>query len=154
MWTNGRIPGGFGFPLGCAGVTAAAIAADVAGGSGHPVYSLVALGLVVAATATVTTVVAAAGTAAVAWAVHTGFLLGRAGQLVFDTASAQAALVFTIALVLGLLIARTQRPMIVPAPRRAPERSARRAASAATMRGRPAGWSGSMPISSRTRLSR
>ncbi|MGW4487917.1 hypothetical protein ACWEOE_29230 [Amycolatopsis sp. NPDC004368] len=98
-----RITGGFGFPLGCAAVVAVAIGADVAGATAHPLYALVPLALVVLAAATSTTPAAATGVAAVAWAVESGFVLGREGHLVFDTASLRVAVVLAAALVVGVL---------------------------------------------------
>ncbi|WP_326564951.1 hypothetical protein VSH64_24190 [Amycolatopsis rhabdoformis] len=141
-----RITGGFGFPFGCAAVVAVAIGADVAGATAHPLYALVPLALVVIAAAATTAPVAAAGIAAVAWALESGFVLGRAGALVFDPASGRAALVLVAALVLGLLsrpvttaVARARhrgpaRPdrlvASVPSPRTAGQRRADHAASA------------------------
>jgi len=130
-----RLAGGFGFPIGCVGVVAAVIAADLAGATRYPWYSVVTLGLVVLVMAGWTTVPAATGVALVGWALHSGFVLGRAGHLVFDGAAAQAAVVLGIAMVLGVAVGamlRYQRPVVVPLP-------ARRAASAAMMRGRPVG---------------
>lgn len=130
-----RLAGGFGFPIGCVGVVAAVIAADLAGATGHPWYSVIALGLVVLVMAGWTTGPAAAGVALVGWALHSGFVLGRAGHLMFDVPAAQAAAALGAALALGLLagaVARYQRPVVLTVP-------ARRAASAAMMRGRPVG---------------
>ncbi|MEV6899807.1 hypothetical protein [Amycolatopsis sp. NPDC051372] len=118
------ITGGFGFPLGCAAVVAAAIGADVAGATAHPLYALVPLALVVVAAAAATAPAAAAGIAVVAWAVDSGFILGREGHLVFDTASGRAALVLAAVLVVGLLsrlvvtAAVRARPRVHPWPHR------------------------------------
>jgi hypothetical protein len=139
--TDGRLPGGIGFPLGAVAVVAATIVADLAGATAHPVYALVALVLVVLATAAVTTPAATAGTALVAWAVDTGFVLGRAGRLVFDAATGQAALVLAAATLAGLVAAATVRAArrsvavprnaLVPAPRAPePRRGSDRVASA------------------------
>ncbi|MFD9894758.1 hypothetical protein ACFWY9_35895 [Amycolatopsis sp. NPDC059027] len=146
---EGRIPGGFGFPLGCVALVVAALAAAVAGAGAHPAYALVAFVPVVLAIGFSTTVFAAAGTAVIAWAVYSGFVLGRAGGLVFDAAAGRAALVLGAALVTGLgggLLVRAVRNARthllgadVPAPRRSVDPPARRAASAAMMRGKPAG---------------
>lgn len=130
-----RLAGGFGFPIGCVGVVAAVIAADLAGATRHPWYSVITVGLVVLAMAGWTTVPAATGVALVGWALHSGFVLGRAGHLVFDGAAGQAAALLGVALVLGVTAGaavRYQRPEVVPV-------AARRAASAAMMRGRPVG---------------
>lgn len=99
-----RLTGGFGFPIGCVGVVAAVIAADLAGATRHPWYSVATLGLVVLAMAGWTTVPAATGVALVGWALHSGFVLGRAGHLVFDGAAAQAAVVLALAMVLGAVV--------------------------------------------------
>lgn len=112
---------GFGFPLGCVAAVAAVIVADLAGATAHPWYALVTLGAVVLAAAFETSFGAAAGITVVAWALHTGFVLGRFGELALDRGSAAAAIVLTAALVAGTLaglIARTPRPVRLPAPRR------------------------------------
>jgi hypothetical protein len=138
--TDGRLPGGLGFPLGGVAVVAATITTDLAGATAHPVYALVALVLVVLAAAAVTTPAATAGVALVAWAVDTGFVLGREGRLVFDAATGQAALVLGAAALVGIAAAAIVRaarrnvvvPLaVVPAPRAAePRRAADRVASA------------------------
>ncbi|HWD02069.1 MAG TPA: hypothetical protein VG674_06410, partial [Amycolatopsis sp.] len=73
------LTGGFGFPLGCASAVVAAIGADVARATTHPLYALVPLALVVLAAGVVTTPVASAGAAAVAGGLDAGFVLGRVG---------------------------------------------------------------------------
>ena len=111
---------GFGFPFGCVAAVAAVIVADLAGAPGHPWYALVTLGAVVLAAARETSFAAAAGITAVAWALHTGFVLGRFGELAFDHDSATAAVVLAAALAAGTLtglVARTPWPVRVPAPR-------------------------------------
>ncbi|WP_244170495.1 hypothetical protein [Amycolatopsis tolypomycina] len=79
------------------------IVADLAGATGHPWYALVTLGAVVLAFAYRSPLPAAAGVTAVAWALHTGFVLGRLGELTFDAQAALAALVLASALVTGAL---------------------------------------------------
>ena len=91
----------FGFPFGCVAAVAAVIVADLAGATGRPWYALVTLGAVVLAFAYRSSPSAATGVAVVAWALHTGFVLGRFGELRFDHASAVAALVLASALVTG-----------------------------------------------------
>jgi hypothetical protein len=111
--------GGFGFPFGCVAAVVAVIAAALAGPS--PWYALVTLGLVVLAAAFRTSIVAAAGVAVVAWALDSGFVLGRAGEITFSLAAAVAALVFAALLAFGFaarLISRSPVPVRVPAPRR------------------------------------
>ncbi|MFI5592646.1 hypothetical protein ACIA5G_46890 [Amycolatopsis sp. NPDC051758] len=111
--------GGFGFPVGCAAAVAAVILADLAGATVYPWYALVTLGAVVLATGYRTSFSAAAGVAVVAWALHDGFVLGRAGALAFSPASAAAALVLTTALAAGVVAkAVTRTPVRIPAPRR------------------------------------
>jgi len=111
--------GGFGFPVGCAAAVAAVILADLAGATVYPWYALVTLSAVVLAAAYRTSFSAAAGVAVVAWALHDGFVLGRAGALAFSPASAAAALVLTTALAAGVVAkAVTRTPVRIPAPRR------------------------------------
>jgi hypothetical protein len=92
---------GFGFPFGCVAAVAAVIVADLAGATGHPWYALVTLGAAVLAFASRSSPLAATGVAVVAWALHTGFVLGRLGELTFDHASGLAAVVLAAALVTG-----------------------------------------------------
>ncbi|WP_020661259.1 hypothetical protein [Amycolatopsis benzoatilytica] len=139
MRTEGRLAGGFGFPLGCAATVAAAIAADLAGAAAHPGYSAAAVAVVVAAVAVITTPLAAAGVAVVGWAVLSGFDYGRSGDLLFDASTGWVALVLAGALVLGLVSGAVWRavrqlgpaapPAAVPLPRRPAEPGHRRVAS-------------------------
>ncbi|MEV5719681.1 hypothetical protein AB0L41_37835 [Amycolatopsis mediterranei] len=94
----------FGFPFGCVAAIAAVAVADLAGATGHPWYALVTLGAVVLSAAYRGSPAAATGVAVVAWALHTGFVLGRFGELTFDRASALAALVLACAVVTGTLV--------------------------------------------------
>ncbi|EOD67999.1 hypothetical protein [Amycolatopsis vancoresmycina] len=94
---------GFGFPFGCAAAVAAVIVADLAGATAHPWYALVPLGAVVLAAAHRSPLTPATGVAVVAWALHTGFVLHRFGELRFDHASALAAAVLATALLTGTL---------------------------------------------------
>ncbi|MGW4063764.1 hypothetical protein ACWEGE_36135 [Amycolatopsis sp. NPDC004747] len=94
---------GFGFPFGCVAAVAAVIVADLLGATSHPWYALVTSGAVVLAFAHRSSFAAATGVAVVAWALHTGFVLGRFGELTFDRASGLAALVLASALVAGLV---------------------------------------------------
>jgi len=91
----------FGFPFGCVAAVAAVIVADLAGATDHPWYALVTLGGVVLAFAYRSPLPAAAGVTVVAWALHTGFVLGRLGELTFDAPAGLAALVLASALVTG-----------------------------------------------------
>ncbi|MDQ7806411.1 hypothetical protein Q5425_21940 [Amycolatopsis sp. A133] len=91
----------FGFPFGCVAAVAAVIVADLAGATGHPWYALVTLGTVVLVAAYRGSPAAAAGVGVVAWALHTGFVLGRFGELTFDEPARLAAFVLASALVTG-----------------------------------------------------
>jgi hypothetical protein len=106
--------GGFGFPFGCVAAVAAVIVADLTGATAHPWYALVTLGVVVALTAFWTSAGAVAGVAVVAWALHDGFVLGRAGELTFSHASAVAAVVFAAALLAGAAVStlRSRAPTV------------------------------------------
>lgn len=114
---NGRL----GYPLGFAAAIVVTIVAVAAHGTGHPEWVLAALTATVAAVATVTTFPAALATAAVAWALQAGFVLGRLGDLVFTVASLAAA----VALLTAALVAYTaatavrhvRRPADVQIPR-------------------------------------
>ncbi|WP_370966846.1 hypothetical protein [Amycolatopsis sp. cg9] len=118
--------GGFGFPFGCVAAVVAVVLADVAGATRFPWYALVTLGLVVLGTAFRSTAAAAIGVAAVAWALDSGFVLGRSGELTFDAASAVAAGVLGVAVVVGVLARVRPGPVRVPAPRRSAEVTAHR----------------------------
>ncbi|RSD25328.1 hypothetical protein [Amycolatopsis eburnea] len=119
--------GGFGFPAGCVAAVVAVALADVAGATRFPWYALVTLGLVVLLTAFWSTAAAAIGVAAVAWALDSGFVLGRAGELRFDAASAVAAGVLGVTVLVGLVarVRPRRMPVRVPAPRRPAEVTAR-----------------------------
>ncbi|MGK3204091.1 hypothetical protein [Amycolatopsis sp. MEPSY49] len=120
--------GGFGFPFGCVAAVIAVVLAELCGATGHPWYALVTLGPVVLLTVVWSSVAAAIGVAAVAWALDSGFVLGRAGELRFDAASAVAASVLAAALVVGWAARARQRVSVrVPAPRRPAEAGIRRA---------------------------
>ncbi|WP_329056422.1 hypothetical protein OG738_22795 [Amycolatopsis sp. NBC_01488] len=111
--------GGFGFPFGCVAAVVAALVAEVCGATGHPWYALVTLGVVVLLTAFWSPLAAGFGVAVVAWALDSGFVLGRAGELTFSPASAFAALTLFALLALGLLARLAARPPVrIPAPRR------------------------------------
>lgn len=109
--------GGFGFPFGCGAAVVAVLLAALAGPS--PWYALVTLGLVVLLTALWSTAAAALGVAVVAWALDSGFVLGRAGELTFSAAAAVAALVFAALLASGFAARLASRPASprIPAPR-------------------------------------
>jgi hypothetical protein len=128
--------GGFGFPLGSAAAAAATVLTIAEDATGHHGYSVGALLLVVAATAFMTTPWAAAGVVAVAWALHTGFVLGRFGQLVFTRESAWAATLFVAAALVGAAVgaatrsnSRSDRCDGIPRRRQSPRSARRRSAS-------------------------
>lgn len=117
--------GRLGYPLGFAGAIAVTLVAVAAHGTDHPQWTLTALAGTSAAVATVTTARATLATAAVAWALHAGFVLGRRGELVYTPASAAAAAVLCCAVVVAYVIAVAARyarrgsaaPLAIPAPR-------------------------------------
>ncbi|MGV9300446.1 hypothetical protein [Amycolatopsis sp. NPDC003676] len=137
MRTEGRLVGGFGFPLGCVAVVAAVIAARLA--TAHPGFAVAAVAIAVGAVAVITTPLAAAGVAAVGWAVLAGFAYGRAGELLFDAATGWVAVILAGAAGFGLVLGagwrtvQRVRPVfaeaVVPEPRKAVEAGHRRVAS-------------------------
>lgn len=111
--------GGFGFPFGCVAAVVAVLVAEAAGATVHPWYAMATLGAVALLTAFWSSVAAALGVAAVAWALDSGFVLGRAGELTFSPAAAVAALVLFAALGVGIFARLVSRaPVRIPAPRR------------------------------------
>ncbi|MEV6646680.1 hypothetical protein [Amycolatopsis sp. NPDC051371] len=127
--------GGFGFPFGCVAAVVAVLLAELCGATGHPWFALVTLGAVVLLTAFWSSVVAAIGVAAVAWALDSGFVLGRAGELAFSPAAAVTALALSAAFALGLfarLVSRPPVPVRIPAPRRSADVPAPRAMTTAS----------------------
>ncbi|MER6765963.1 MULTISPECIES: hypothetical protein [Amycolatopsis] len=139
MRTEGRLAGGFGFPLGCVAVVTAAIAADLAGATAHPGYAVAAVALAVGAVAVITTPLAVAGLLGVGWAVLSGFAYGRAGDLLFTAATGWVAVILAGAAGFGLVLGtgwravQRVRPVfaeaVVPEPRKAAEAGHRRVAS-------------------------
>lgn len=85
------ISGWFGFPLGFVAGVVVTFAAVGVGATGFPVISLVLLLAVVNAIAVLSTPLAAAGTAAVCWAMHAEFVLGHHGELSFSGVAARDA---------------------------------------------------------------
>ncbi|WP_158887797.1 hypothetical protein [Amycolatopsis anabasis] len=112
-WPGRPIDGGFGFPLGFVATIAATLGAVAAGATRHPALALGVLVAVVAGIAAVTTVGAALGTAAMAWGLHAGFVLGRGGELAFTPDSARAAFLLAgTALVAFALTAALRRLLL------------------------------------------
>ncbi|MFE6613113.1 hypothetical protein [Amycolatopsis sp. NPDC057786] len=106
----------FGFPFGCVSVVVAASVAGLLGSARHHVFSLVALGLVLLVTGAVTSRAAAAGTALIAWSVHSGFTVGTLGALQFTAETGVAAVVFAAATVIGSLAGAVRRSVEAAGP--------------------------------------
>jgi len=119
--THTRRDGGFGFPLGFAAAVTATVVSVAAGATVHHAYSLGALIVVTAGVALVTPMRVALGVAAVAWALHAGFVLGRLGELVFTPESVRAATVLVAVAVVGSFAQPRERKVVRVA---APEESA------------------------------
>lgn len=122
------VSGAIGFPAGFLAATLATVAAVAAQATAHPQRALVPLAVTVATVAIVTTFRAALGTAAIGWALHTGFVLNRRGDLVWTAQSAQAAAVLaavavaasTVIIVIRLRHRSTGGPgIVIPAQRSA-----------------------------------
>ena len=101
--------GRFGFPLGCALGVVATVLSGAAGATSQPILSLIAMVAAVDAVSMVTTVGAALATAAACWCLHTGFVLGRNGELAFTPQSRHDALVLLLAALSALAFASTIR---------------------------------------------
>ncbi|WP_051385815.1 hypothetical protein [Actinokineospora inagensis] len=117
------VPGEFGFPLGVVVAVAAAFGAVAVGATGQPVVSVVAMVAVVDLVAVVSTARATLGTAVVCWCLHSGFVLGRAGELVFTGRAGHDALVIGLCAAVGALFASLARSAVadvaveIPRPR-------------------------------------
>lgn len=109
MRTRPPLDGDFGFPLGAAAGVVVTIIAVAAGATAHPWLGLSALAIVSAAVAAATSLWASLATAAVYWALHAGFVLGRHGALVFDDRSGRAAVVLAAVTVLTFAVMSTVR---------------------------------------------
>ncbi|WP_340686508.1 hypothetical protein LCL61_09550 [Amycolatopsis coloradensis] len=105
----------FGFPFGCVAVVAAASAAGLLGSARHHVFSLLALGLVILVTGIATSATATAGTAVIAWSVHSGFTAGTLGALQFTAETGVAAVVFAAATAIGSLAGVVRRRLAAAA---------------------------------------
>lgn len=84
----------------------------------HPLWSVGALAVTTAVIATVTTLPATLATAAVCWALHAGFILGRHGVLQLSPESAGAAGVLAAVAVVVNLAAHAYRRHRDPGVRR------------------------------------
>jgi hypothetical protein len=115
------IGGWTGYPVGFAATAAVTLAAVAAHGTGHPLWTLGGLAVTTAAVSAFVTLRAALATAAVAWAFHAGFVIGRRGELALTAPAAVAAAVLVGAGVLTYAVQyarRTALPAItLPAPR-------------------------------------
>lgn len=120
------VSGWAGYPLGFSAATLVTIGAVATHATSHPERALIPLAVAAAAIATVTSLRAAIATAAVCWALHTGFVLGRHGDLALAAPSAVAATLIgaatLAAFALALAVRAVHRPtarFAIPAPRRA-----------------------------------
>ncbi|HEX8865815.1 MAG TPA: hypothetical protein VF821_09190 [Lentzea sp.] len=107
-----RTPAGFGFFLGAALAVVATFLVVLAGARSQPVVSVVALVAVVDLVAVISTASATLATAAVCWCLHSGFVLGRLGQLVFTAQARHDALVIGLCALGGILFASTARAAV------------------------------------------
>ena len=115
-----RLPGGFGFPLGFLASVVVTTGAVAAGATRHPTLAVLALAGVTIAIAAVSTSGATVGTAAVCWAMHAGFVLGRHGDLAFTARSTKDAVVLGAVAVIAALAAGVRRNparVAIPVPR-------------------------------------
>ncbi|MEV6238635.1 hypothetical protein [Lentzea sp. NPDC051838] len=87
------MPFGIGFPLGAVLACATTFLVVVSGAASQPVLSVLALAAVIGFIAVTSTISATLATAAVAWCLHAGFVLGRLGDLELSARSAHDALV-------------------------------------------------------------
>ena len=123
------IRGWTGYPLGFAAAITVTLVAVAAHGTAHPQWTLVALAATAAAIAAVATLRAALATAALCWALETGFVIGRRGVLtvtaesVRDAAILAAVALLAYAIALAVRIARraaarrAARPVAIPSQR-------------------------------------
>jgi hypothetical protein len=92
-WPTPPVPGDFGFPIGVVAGVVVTIAVVTNGGAHHPLWSVIALAVTVAAVCAVTTPGAGLATAVVCWLLHASFVVGRHGQVSVTAATGQAAVV-------------------------------------------------------------
>jgi hypothetical protein len=113
---NGRV----GYPGGFTATVIVTVVAVAAHGTEHPYGVLTALAVTVAVVGAVTTLPATVASAAVAWALQAGFVLGRHGELEFTVTSLAAAAVLVAAAVLAyttaLAVRYVRRPTEVDNP--------------------------------------
>jgi hypothetical protein len=94
--TTTPVSGGFGFPLGMAIAIVVTIVMVAAGATHHPDRAVLALAVVIALTAMITTPAATFGTTAVAWFLVAGFVIGRFGQVSVSPTAGWAAIALTV----------------------------------------------------------
>ena len=104
-----RLPVALVFPLGCVATIAVAFDSVAAGATTRPVWSLIALAGTTGSLACVSTLGAAVATAAFAWAVHAGFVLGRHGDLALTPAATRDAIALLAAALVAFTIATAIR---------------------------------------------
>jgi hypothetical protein len=105
---------GTGFPVGFCAASGVTVLAVAAGGTGNPQWTLAALAVTAAAVAATTTAPAAILTGATCWAMHSGFVLGRHGELAFTPDATIAAEVVAAATLLGLATGTAVRLRVTP----------------------------------------
>lgn len=109
-----RLPGGFGFPLGAVLGVAAVWLAVAAGATSQPVLSVVALVVVIDVIALISTAPATLATTVVCWSLHSGFVLGRHGDLALTGQAGHDALVLGLNALLVLLLVSVARAATAP----------------------------------------
>jgi hypothetical protein len=116
------MPGRLGFPLGFVLAIVVTFLAVAAGATTHPERAVIALAAVTAAVAGVSTFRATLATAAVCWALLSGFVLGRYGDLVFTPAAARDALVLGGIAIIAFMLTTAGRAVVreIRAGRRLP----------------------------------
>ncbi|MEU5691965.1 hypothetical protein [Actinosynnema sp. NPDC020468] len=107
--TPPAMPPGFAFALGAVLGVLATTAAVTLGATTRPVLSLALLVAVVDTVAALSTTRATLATAAVCWALHAGFVLGRHGDLALTPDSARHASVILLCSLAGLVVAHLLR---------------------------------------------
>lgn len=103
------LPGGLGFPLGFLLAIVVTFVAIAAGATTHPQWTVAALAATGAVVACLSTFRATLATAAVCWALHSGFVLGRLGDLVFTPQAARDAVVLCAVATIAFLLATAVR---------------------------------------------
>lgn len=106
------MPGGFGFPLGAVLGVAVVWLAVAAGATSQPVLSVVALVVVIDVIALISTAPATLATTVVCWSLHSGFVLGRHGDLALTGQAGHDALVLGLNALLVLLLVSVARGAI------------------------------------------